>query len=334
MDMNTLWFILIGVIFCAFFFLEGFDYGVAILMPFLARKDAEKRIIRNTIGPVWDGNEVWMIVAAGAIFAAFPNWYATLFSSFYIFMFIILLALIVRNVSFEFRDKLDSPAWKNVWDGAFFVGSLIPAFLWGMIFAGLLAGIPINEKADYAGSFLDLIKPVTIAGGFMGLLLFTFHGAVFLLLKTEDDLLEKVKKLSAKVGISAAAGGVILMAWLALQGHAFEKFFTGAASILALLALMAVNLLLFYKKYGTAMYISGLSVVMSVAAIFSGLFPNVMISSLDPAFSLDIYNSASSAYSLKVISICALTLLPIIIAYQAWTYRVFSQRVNSKNLEY
>lgn len=334
MDLSTLWFILIGVVFSGFFFLEGFDYGAAILMPFAAKNDTERRIIRNTIGPVWDGNEVWMILAAGAVFAAFPNWYATLFSSFYSFMFIILASLIVRNVSFEFRDKSDSPVWQRIWDWAFVIGSLLPAFIWGMLFTGLLAGIPIDGQSEFAGGFLDLVKPLALAGGLMGFLLFIFHGSVFLLLKTEDALFEKIKKLSLKAGFAAIVFGAIFWGILVFWGHLFAKPLAGVASSLALLALIGVYLLLFSGKYKAAMYISGLSIVLTVAAVFSGLFPAVMVSSLDPAFSLDIYNSASSPYTLKVISISTLILLPVIIIYQAWTYRVFSQRINSKNLEY
>jgi cytochrome d ubiquinol oxidase subunit II len=334
MDLNTLWFILIAFTFCAFFFLEGFDYGVAILMPFVAKGDVEKRSIINSIGPVWDGNEVWMILTAGAIFATFPNWYATLFSSAYILMFTILFALIIRNVSLEFRSKLESKTWRGFWDTAFFIGSLLPAFIWGLIITNFLIGIPLNDKSEFVGGFADLVKPLAIAGGLMGLILFTLQGSIFLLLKTEANLFEKVKKLSIKLSLTTFAFGIIFAGYLILQGNVFLKPLTGIAVIIALIALLFVNIFLFYQKYKYAIMASALCILTTITAVFSALFPRVMVSSLNSAFSLDIYNSSSSAYTLKVITICAVTLLPVIITYQAWTYWIFRKRVNSKNLEY
>jgi cytochrome bd ubiquinol oxidase subunit II len=242
--------------------------------------------------------------------------------------------LIIRNVSFEFRSKIDKPVWRTFWDAAFFIGSLIPAFIWGVIITNLITGVPIDSKMEFAGSFSDLVKPAALTGGLMGLLLFTFNGAVFLSLRTEGTLLEKVKKLSLKIGVTALVGEFLLLAALLFQGLLFEKVLAGIFTVLSFLLLAAVDILLYYKKNKPAMLIMGLSIVTTVGAAFSSLFPKVMVSSLDPAFSLDIFNAASSRYTLKVITISACILLPVIIIYQAWTYWIFRKRVNSKNLEY
>ncbi|MQL53765.1 cytochrome d ubiquinol oxidase subunit II, partial [Desulfofundulus thermobenzoicus] len=193
MDLNVLWFILITVLFVGYFFLEGFDYGVGTLVPFLGKNDAERRMLINTIGPFWDGNEVWLLTAGGAIFAAFPHWYATLFSGFYLALFLMLLALIGRGVAFEFRSKEDRPGWRNLWDWVLCAGSLVPALLWGVAVTNLVKGVPIDSHMQYAGNFFTLLSPYTLVGGLATLLLFTFHGALFLSLKTGGELVERAR---------------------------------------------------------------------------------------------------------------------------------------------
>ena len=198
MDLNTLWFILIGVLFIGFFFLEGFDYGVGILLPFMSKEDKKRRVVINTIGTFWDGNEVWLLTAGGAMFAAFPHWYATMFSGFYMALVLMLVALILRGVAFEYRSKKENPLWRNTWDWLLFTGSFIPALLWGVAIANLIHGVPIDADMNYIGGFFDLLNPYTILGGLSTVSLFTLHGAIFLNLKTTDDLRDKAKQFALK----------------------------------------------------------------------------------------------------------------------------------------
>lgn len=334
MELNALWFLLITVLFIGFFFLEGFDYGVGILLPFLGKNDSERRVIINAIGPVWDGNEVWMLTAGGAIFAAFPNWYATLFSGFYLALFLMLVALIARGVAFEFRSKDDRPAWRNLWDWAIFVGSAVPALLWGVAVANLIRGVPIDAKMQYVGTFWDLLTPYTVVGGLATLLMFTLHGAFFLALKVEGELEESARVVASKVGPAA----VVVLLLLAVFSYAGTDIFAKAVAGAALSAAPVVLALAYWLsrsgRNGWAFVLSGVSVLLYTAANFWGLFPRVMVSSLKPEWSLTIYNASSSPYTLKVMTIVALTLVPVVLAYQAWTYWVFRQRVNTKQLEY
>jgi cytochrome d ubiquinol oxidase subunit II len=334
MDLNTIWFSLVAVLFTGFFFLEGFDYGVGILLPFLGKNDTERRMIINTIGPVWDGNEVWMLTAGGAMFAAFPNWYASLFSGFYLALFLMLAALIVRGVAFEFRSKDPSPAWRNMWDWAIFAGSLLPALLWGVAMTNLLQGVPIDAQMEYVGSFWNLLSPYTLVGGIAGLLVFILHGAIFLSLKIEGEIMERARQTALAAGVLAIPAVLLLAVLSYTQTDLFAKAGAGAVLIGSLMALVAAYLLLSRGKPGWALVANGLTIVCYIAAIFWGLFPRVMVSSLNPDWSLTIYNASSSPYTLKVMTIVALTLVPIVLAYQAWTYWIFRRRVGPKNLEY
>lgn len=333
MELSTLWFILIAVLFVGFFFLEGFDYGTMILLPFIGKTDTEKRIIINSIGPVWDGNEVWLLTAGGAIFAAFPNWYATMFSGFYLALFLILVALIFRAVAFEFRSKIDSANWKKYWDLALFLGSLIPALLWGVAFANLLKGVPIDGTMEYVGNFFDLLSPYTLLAGVTGLALFIYHGAVYLTLKTTDTVLKRSNEIALKVGIVAIVLWALLMV---LSLFTFEgiKPLVVVILILATVAVLASYFFMRQKKSGSAFIANGIAIVFVVAAVFLGLFPNVMVSSLDTAYNLTVTTASSSPYTLKVMTIVALTMVPIVLAYQAWSYWVFRKRVTGDKLEY
>lgn len=334
MDLNILWFILITVLFVGFFFLEGFDYGVGILLPFLGKNDTERRILINTIGPVWDGNEVWMITAGGAIFAAFPNWYATLFSGFYLALFLILMALIVRGVGFEFRSSDRSPRWRKLWDWMIFAGSTLAAILWGVAVADLLRGVPIDAKMQFAGNFLDLVSPYAILGGLTTLLLFTLHGALYLTLKTEGKVAQNARSAAQQIGV------VTLVIVLLFAGMTYFQtdLFASTGATLALLA-SAVALVLAYglsraERWGWAFGYSSLTLLFLTVSVFWGLFPRVMVSSLKPEWSLTIYNASSSPYTLKIMTIVALTMVPIVLAYQAWTYWIFRKRVTQKELHY
>ncbi|NQS92496.1 MAG: cytochrome d ubiquinol oxidase subunit II [Chloroflexi bacterium] len=335
MDLNILWFILLTVLFSGFFFLEGFDYGVGILQPFVAKEDNERRAIINTIGPVWDANEVWMIMAGGAMFAAFPHMYATLFSGFYIALVIMLAGLIIRGVAFEFRSKRDDPAWRSRWDMAIFVGSLVPALLWGVTVANLMRGVAIAADFNYYGGLVPLLNPYSLFGGLVFLGLFTVHGASFLGIKLEGELKDRIKKLAGKIWIIAVVLTFVFLIWTylvtdILNNQGFDGFLP---AILAVVALLAYGLFHRKGKEGLTFICGGLVIILATIMVFSGLFPRLMISTQDPANSLTIYNASSSPYTLKVITIVTAIFLPIVLAYQGWTYWIFRKRLSPESTD-
>jgi len=334
MELTTIWFILIGVLFTGFFFLEGFDYGVGMLLPFLGRDDTERRVIINSIGPVWDGNEVWMITAGGALFAAFPHVYATMFSGFYLALFLMLMALIVRAVAFEFRSKDESPIWRNTWDWMIFIGSAVPALLWGVAVTNLIKGVPINAKMQYVGTFFDLLSPYTLVGGVAFLLVFLFHGALFLTLKVEGEMIERARRAATTIGVAAAIAFLALVGLTYMNTDLFDHAIAGMALWGAVVVFVLSYVLNWLQRFGWAFAMSGLAIVFTTVAFFSGLFPRLMVSSLNPTWNLTIYNAASSAYTLKIMTFAAAILVPVVLCYQGWTYWVFRKRVSVKHLEY
>lgn len=334
MELSVLWFILLTVLFIGFFFLEGFDYGVGILLPFLGKDDTERRVIVNTIGPVWDGNEVWMITAGGAMFAAFPHVYATLFSGFYLALFLMLMALIVRGVAFEFRSKDESPAWRNTWDWLIFIGSAIPALLWGVAVTNLIKGVPIDAKMQYVGTFFDLLSPYTLMGGVAFLLVFTFHGALYLTLKTEGELVARARKAALQLGLLAAVGCLTLVGLTYTNTDLFTSSGAGVSLWGAVVLFVGAYGAVYVKRYGWGFVLSSLTVALTTIAFFWGLFPRLMVSSLNPAWSLTITNSASTPYTLTIMTVAALALVPVVLVYQGWIYWIFRKRVTAKHLEY
>ncbi|WP_019554000.1 cytochrome d ubiquinol oxidase subunit II [Propionispira raffinosivorans] len=335
MDLTIIWFVLITVLFIGFFFLEGFDYGVGILLPFIAKTDQERRIIINTIGPVWDGNEVWMITAGGALFAAFPHVYATMFSTFYLALFLMLLALIMRGVSFEFRSKHENKSWRSFWDWMIFFGSAVPALLWGVAVTNLIQGLAINEKMIYTGTFFDLLTPYTIVGGLTFVLVFTFHGAVFLMLRVESaKTIAALRQMAQKVGIPAALVFVLCMILTYTNTSLFSSTLAAISLCAAAIVFLASYGCVFTEKYVPAFVLSSLAIVFTTLAFFAGLFPRLMVSSLNPDWSLTIYNASSSQYTLGIMTVAALVLVPIVLIYQGWTYWIFRKRVSGKHLEY
>ncbi len=337
MDLNSLWFILIAVLYIGYFVLEGFDFGVGILLPFLAKDDRRRRMIINTIGPHWDGNEVWLLTAGGATFAAFPGWYATLFSGFYLPLFLILISLIFRGVAFEFRSKDENPRWRSFWDWAIFAGSLVPALLWGVALANFVRGVPIDAAQNYVGGFWNLLNPFALLGGLVSLLGFTLHGAIFLTLKTEGELAGKARKAAWRVWPFSLA---VIVAYTAAAYFATDILTKlginpGPVPIGAVLALAAAGWFIRQKMDGWAFVMTAITVVLSVTTIFMSLFPRVMVSSLGADLSLTVYNTASSPYTLTVMSIVALIFVPVVLIYQGWSYWVFRRRVTTKTeLEY
>lgn len=337
MDLNSLWFGLVAVLFIGFFVLEGFDFGVGILLPFLGKDDLSRRKMINTIGPFWDGNEVWLLTAGGAIFAAFPEWYATMFSGFYLALLLILLALIARGVAFEFRSKDQHPRWRSLWDWCIFFGSLFPALLFGVAFANLVRGVPIDASMNYVGNFGDLLSWYTLLGGLASLIIFTLHGAIYLILKTDAELLQSSRKAARRIWPVAVFTLFLFFVGTYLETDAIEQFGVdpGLVPIGAAITILAVGPLLRARREGWAFVMNFLSIMLSVATIFLVLYPRVMVSSIDPAFSLTIYNASSTDYTLRIMSIVALIFVPIVLAYQAWSYWVFRERVTDQSeLEY
>jgi len=336
--LQDLWFVLIGVLFVGFFFLEGFDYGVGILLPFLGKTDNERRMIINTIGPFWDANEVWMITAGGAIFAAFPHWYATLFSGFYLALVLILLTLIARGVAFEFRSKDENPRWRKVWDWAIFAGSAIPALLWGVAFGNFIQGVPIDANKHFTGNFFDLLSPYTLICGLASFAIFTLHGAIFLSLRTEGKMHERAQAAAQKLWIPAVIISVILAAANYLYIDIFDKIGVnpGIVPIATGAALLSVGYFIRKQQNGWAFAMIALTIVLALVTYFWFLYPNVLVSSTNSDFNLTVHNASSSDYTLKVMTVVALVFVPIVLLYQGWTYWTFRERVldDTKALEY
>lgn len=331
MALNILWFVLICVLYTGFFFLEGFDFGVGMLMPFLGRKDIERRAVINTIGPHWDGNEVWLIVAGGATFAAFPIWYSTLFSGFYLGMFLLLIALIIRGVAIEFRSKIGNPKWRSVWDTAIAVGSFLAAFLLGVVFTNLVRGVPIDANHIYTGSFWTLLNPLSLLGGVAVVAMFLLHGANFLSLKLADDLQTRAAKFARNLWLAAVVLAGLYLALLVFTTNTFLQ--KGAVGLilpaLAVIALVLSRVWMRGEKEVLSFAAVGLAIVFLVTGLFAALYPNVMISSTSPDFNLTISNAASTPYTLRVMSIIAAVMVPVVLAYQIWTYWVFRKRVKA-----
>ncbi len=338
MNLNTIWFILIAVLYIGFFVLEGFDFGVGMLLPFLGKdrnpekQDKLRRVMINTIGPHWDGNEVWLLTAGGATFAAFPNWYATFFSGFYLALFLLLLALIVRGVAFEFRSKDPNPTWRKIWDWCIFVGSFLPALLLGVAFANLLKGVPIDQDMNYVGTFFTLLNPYGLISGIGAVILFAYYGALYLNLKTAGEMQEKAQQAANQLYIPT-----IIVLGLFVIGTYYYTDIVGQlgvgmslVSMLGLIAVLISGWMLKQKRDGWAFILGLLSIVFQVVTVFLTLFPRVMVSSLNPEWSLTIQNASSSPYTLKVMTIVAAIFVPIVLLYQGWTYWVFRKRITAK----
>jgi cytochrome d ubiquinol oxidase subunit II len=329
MELTTVWFILIAFLWIGYFVLEGFDFGVGVLLPVLGRSERDRRALISTIGPVWDGNEVWVLVAGGATFAAFPEWYATLFSGFYLPLFLILLALIVRGVGFEFRGKRDDPSWRLRWDAAIFIGSLVPAILWGVAFANIVAGVPIDANHEFTGDLFTLLNPYGLLGGVTTLGLFVTHGAVFLALKTTGELRERATSVAWSAGLATAVVAVAFLAWTQVQRGDPASMVLSVLAAAALVGAIVANRL---RREGWAFIGTALTIVLAVSALFVALFPDVMPSSIDPAYSLTTTNAASTSYTLTIMTIVAVVFTPLVLIYQGWTYWVFRRRVSIDQL--
>jgi cytochrome bd ubiquinol oxidase subunit II len=330
MDLETFWFCLIAVLWAGYFLLEGFDFGVGMLLPVLPRDEEDRRTMFRTIGPVWDGNEVWLVVAGGATFAAFPAWYATMFSGFYIALLLVLAFLIVRVVSFEWRSKSESAGWRSVWTWANTIGSFGAALVWGVGLANLVHGVPIDADGDFAGSFADLFSPYTVFAGIAVVLLFGFHGATFLTLRTVGTLHDRALHAARWLSIPAALVAATFIAWtvgVAIDRNDKDLFPPVLPAAVGIAALLLAVLFLFRGRNGRAFAMTALGTIALVATLFTSLYPRVMVSSPDFENSLTVDGAASSHYALQVMSVVALIFVPVVLLYQGWTYYVFRRRL-------
>jgi cytochrome d ubiquinol oxidase subunit II len=330
MDLQTFWFILIAVLWAGYFLLEGFDFGVGMLFPFLPRSDEDRRVMLDSIGPVWDGNEVWLVVAAGATFAAFPEWYATMFSGLYLVLLLVLVLLIVRVVSFEWWGKSESPGWRAAWLWANTAASIGAPFIWGVALANLLYGVPLDSSGDFAGDFGDLFSLYTIGAGIAIVLLFAFHGATYLTLRTTGDLLDGAARSARRLALPTAvvAGGFLVWTIVVAVDRNDKHVFPPVVP--AALGIAAVFVAVFFSMSGQsarAFMMTGLGAIATVATLFTSLYPRVMVSSPDFGSSLTVDSASSSHYALGVMSVAALILTPLVLLYQGWTYYVFRARL-------
>jgi cytochrome d ubiquinol oxidase subunit II len=325
------WAIVIAVLWTGFFVLEGFDFGVGMLHGVVGRDEAGRRAAINTIGPLWDGNEVWLIVAAAAIFAAFPGWYATMFSGFYLVMALILVALIIRGVSFEYRGKRAAARWRRTWDGLMTTGSVAAPLLIGIALGDLLHGVPINSSQNYTGSFWDLFQPYAVFTGVTLVLVCALHGATFLTLKTTDEVRERAGRLARRIAPFTGAAVIGFVIWTHV-GHS-TTFFVNPVELLAILAVLAAVWLVYEHREGFAFTATTVTMASCIVAIFVGLYPDVMVSSTNAAYNLTVHNTASNGYALKIMTVVAVVMLPFVLVYQAWSYYVFRRRVGTRGFQ-
>jgi len=336
MDLAYVWFFIVGVLFVGYFVLDGFDFGVGMSLPFLGKDDIGRRQIINTIGPVWDLNETWVIVAGACLFAAFPEWYATLFSGFYLALLLILLALIARGVSFEYRHQRDSLTWKRGFDTLIVVGSAVPAFLWGVAVANIVQGVPLDGDHEFMGSLLTLLNPYGLLGGLTTLLLFFTHGVYFVALKTDGQVRRDARSLAMKSGLATVVVAAVFLLWTVVNAStagAPALLLVIACAVIAALTLIASVLANLRDREGWAFGFGAATVAFAVLTLWLALFPNVMPSTADPAGTLTIENASSTDYTLTIMTWAAVVFLPLVLLYQGWTYWIFRKRVTRSRIE-
>jgi cytochrome bd ubiquinol oxidase subunit II len=334
--LETIWFLLWGILWAVYFMLDGFDLGLGTLAPFLARNDADRRVIYNSMGPVWDGNEVWLITAGGVTFAAFPTTYAVMFSALYTPLLLLLFALILRGVSLEFRSKLEGEGWRKLWDVCHFIGSFVPALLLGVAFANIFRGIPIDAEGMFHGNLFTLLNFYGLLGGALFVVLFLTHGALWLAIKAGGDLEERAGNAAAGIWWGALVIAVVFLVATWFATNLYRNYLTYPVLVLIPLitvaALLTTRLFIAKKAWWSAWFASSLTIVGATLFGVVGLYPNLFPSSLDPAYSLNIYNSSSSPLTLKIMLGVALTFVPIVIVYQIWSYYVFRDKVTDEDL--
>lgn len=334
--LETIWFLLWGIIWSVYFMLDGFDLGLGTLMPFISKSDTDKRVIYNSMGPFWDGNEVWLITAGGVTFAAFPTAYAVMFSTLYSPLLLILFALIIRAVSFEFRRKIDSAAWRMLWDSCQFIGSFVPALLFGVAFANIFQGIPFDQQHHMQGNLLSLLNPYGILGGVLFVVMFVLHGSLWLAIKSEGDLQARAIKTAGSMWVVVLVVAVVFLAytWSAtsLWLNYLQMPLLFIVPLFAVVALICARLFIASQAWWKAWFASGFTIVGATMFGVVGLYPNIFPSSLNPAWNLTAYNASSSTLTLTIMLVVALIMVPIIAIYQTWAYWLFRHKVTEEDL--
>lgn len=338
MALQTIWFFLWGLLWALFFMTDGFDFGIGTLYPFLGKCDEDKRIMINVLGPLWDGNEVWLITAGGVTFAAFPMVYAVMFSSLYSALMLILFALILRGVSFEFRGKVDDPRWRKIWDTCIFIGSFFPALLFGVAFANIFQGIPIDENGLYHGTLFTLLNPYGLVGGVLFVFLFLVHGALWLAIKTEGELHHRAAHTANLLWPVLVCVAVVFLITSKFSTRLYDNYFAHpiffVEIIITVLALLGIKFFLTKQAYFKAWFSSALTIVGSTFFGVIGLYPAMLPSSLNPKFSLTAHNASSSPLTLKIMLIVVIMFIPVVIGYQLWAYNLFKGKVTKEDLAY
>jgi cytochrome d ubiquinol oxidase subunit II len=338
MELQSVWFFLWGLLWAVFFITDGFDLGIGTLYPFLGKTETDKRVMINAMGPLWDGNQVWLLTAGGVTFAAFPGVYAVMFSSLYSALMLILFALIIRGVSFEFRKKIDSPGWRKLWDGCIFAGSFLPALLFGVAFANIFRGVPIDAEGIYRGTLFTLLNPYGLAGGVLFVLLFLVHGAVWLAVKSEGELHQRASTTAKLLWPALLLAAVVFLAAGAVSTRLYDNYLAHPVLFVVILAtvaaLLGIRIFLARRAYFKAWFASALTIVGATFYGVIGLFPNMFPSSIDPAYSLTAFNASSSPLTLKIMLTVALIFVPIVLVYQAWAYNLFKTKVTPEELSY
>ena len=335
MDYALIWFCLIGLLWAGYLVLEGFDFGVGALLPALGRgRDAaetekRRRVMLTTIGPHWDGNEVWLLTAGGATFAAFPEWYATMFSAFYLPLLILLVALIVRNMGFEYRGKRDDDTWRRRWDWAIIGGSIVAPLLVGVALTNVVRGLPINQDMEFTGNLFTLLNPMSLLGGLVILGLSLTHGAFFLALKTEGEIRRDSQALGTYLGLGSAVLAVVLLLWLGFTQGTVWTWVTTAVAAVSLLAAIYANV---KGREGWAFIGTAVTMASAVATYFLALYPEVMPTTLLGGLSLSIENASSSQLTLQIMTVAALVFTPVVLLYTAWTYWIFRKRLGTQHI--
>jgi cytochrome bd ubiquinol oxidase subunit II len=337
MELQNVWFFIWGLLWAIYFISDGFDLGIGSLLPFLAKNEDEKRVMYNSVGPLWDGNEVWLITAGGVTFAAFPKVYAVMFSSLYSALMLILFALILRGVSFELRYQVESPAFKRLWDFFMFIGSILPAILFGAAFANIFRGIPIDQAGVYHGTIFTLLNPYGLLGGILFLLLFLVHGAIWLAIKSDGELNKRAKSVAAGLWIVLLLVAVAFLIASYVATNLYLNYFAKPALFIVIavtvLALLGIRIFLGKGALWKAWFSSAVTIIGATFFGVIGLFPNMFPSSMDQQYSLTANNASSSPLTLKIMLIVACIFVPIVLIYQIWAYNLFKGKVGEGDYE-
>ena len=337
MVLQSIWFYVWGLLWAIFFITDGFDFGIGTLYPFLGKTDQDKRYMINAMGPLWDGNEVWLITAGGVTFAAFPLVYAVMFSSLYTALMLILFALILRGVSFEFRGKVDHPAWRKLWDTCIFIGSFLPALLFGVAFANIFKGLPLDENHLFQGNLFTLLNPYGLLGGLLFLLFFLVHGALWLAIRTEGELQQRAVKTANTLWIPLLLAAVVFLIYSAVATHLYDNYLTRpylfAVILLAVAGLLGIKVFVARQAYFKAWFASAAAIIGATFFGIVGLFPSMLPSNINTEYSLTAHNASSSPLTLKIMLVVVLLFVPVVLVYQIWAYNMFSKKLTEEDLD-